>query len=54
MAGGMDGVVEIECLVAEPLAELQTLWDRESLSELGVLALLFAIDLGPLGLVAYR
>jgi hypothetical protein len=48
----MDGVVEVEGLVAKLLPELQALRDREGGSELRFLTLLFAIDLGPLGLVA--
>lgn len=49
----MDGVVELECLVAELLAELEALGDREGCGELRFLALLFLVDLRPLGLVAW-
>lgn len=47
----MDGVVELEGLVAKLLTELKAFGDGEGGGELGFLALLFAIDLGPLGLV---
>jgi hypothetical protein len=47
----MDGVVEVEGLIAELLAKLKALGDREGGGELGFLALLFTIDLSPLGLV---
>jgi hypothetical protein len=52
MAVSVDGVIEIECLIAELLAKLQPLGDREGQRELRLMALIFAVDLGPLGLVA--
>jgi hypothetical protein len=52
MAADANRVEELECLVAESLAELQALRDRERGCELGILTRLFAVDLRPLGLVA--
>jgi hypothetical protein len=54
MTGGVDRSDEREGLVAEALAELEALRDREGHSHLGFLALLFGVDFGPLGLVAGR
>lgn len=51
MVACVDGVVEIECLIAELLTKLQSLGDREGHGELRFLSLLFAIDLSPLGLI---
>jgi len=39
----VDGVIELECLIAELLAKLQSLGDREGLGELRFLSFLFAI-----------
>jgi hypothetical protein len=50
-ACGSDGVEEIESLVAELLAELKALRNRQRGRELGFLARLFLVDLCPLGLV---
>ena len=54
MTGRPDRGEERECLVAEALAELEALGDRERCGELGFLAFLFGVDLRPLGLVARR
>ena len=53
MVACVDGVIEIECLIAELLTKLQSLGNGESQSELCFLSLLFAIELSPLGLVAW-
>jgi hypothetical protein len=47
----VDGIIEVESVIAELLAKLKTLGDRERGGELRFLALLFAIYLRPLGLV---
>lgn len=52
IVASVHGVVEVECVIAELLPELQPLGDRERLGELSFLSLLFAVDNGPLGLVA--
>jgi hypothetical protein len=49
----MDGVVEVESLVTELLAELEALGDREGSGKLRFVALVFTIDLGPLDLVPW-
>jgi hypothetical protein len=51
MFSSVDGVVEVEGLIAEPLAKLEALANRERPGKLDFLALLFPVDPLPFGLV---
>jgi hypothetical protein len=54
MAGGANGVEELEGMVTELLTELETLRDRQGGSKRRFLSLLFAVYTRPLDLVAGR